>query len=264
MGNGVCGAIITSAVLSQFVYCDIMVKKEINLRRCDVVRKIILLTATFILIIGTCYASTTKVLTQDTELHPQGWIAGAITFQKGTVVVNDNGEVITGNLAFYEHLRPVGSAYEKEIGGRYAGPRLHKNDQRIIFKPDSPVTFNEEGQAISGYIANACSVVLVGKRDYFVRFQERSLLVFNADGSVSQGTLAEDTYMRPLGWRNYLPIDDGAGFLNFKSGTETFFGPAGQIIKGTIQKDFATVSGKQYKAGTTLKFSEASEPEIAQ
>lgn len=248
--------------LSQYFQSDIM-KAEISLGDGNV-KKIFLITLAILLITSAVLASpATKTLTKNTDLHPQGWISGALNFKSGTqVTLNNNSEVITGTLTNYEYLGTVGSAYEKEdVVGFFIAPVLHKNIGRIIFRPDVPLTFDDQGRVIKGYIANACSINLVDRKDYYVRFQERTYIEFNNDGSVLQGTIAEDTCLRPIGWRSFLPLDDNAGFLKFQSGTEIQFGPEGQVIKGTIAKDLV-VLGIKYPTGTILQFSESGNPQI--
>jgi hypothetical protein len=218
------------------------------------VKRIFIILLVLMLIPAIAFCSTTKVIDQDMALHPQGWPYGVLTFKGGTqVTLNENGEVITGVMRNNEELIVVGSV---SFGRNFSE---EKEFYLIYFKGDT-ITFNEKGEVISGTIGSWCFAQLIRNSGAYVKFQPNTVLAFNSDGSVKQGTLARDYDLRPTGWRNFLPLDNNAGFIKFKEGTEVIFGVSAQVIKGTIANDL-TVNGIKYPAGTILQFSDSANPQ---
>lgn len=220
-------------------------------------KRIVVFFLAFMLIPAIALCSTTKVLDRDTALHPQGWSAGTLMFKGGTqVTLNENGEAVTGIMCNSESLITAGMAFAFQAGMIIE----EKNLYHISFKGDPyPISFNEKGEVISGTLNHFYWIRLLGKTDPPVRFKN-SAIAFYPDGSVKQGTLDDSYEIRPAGWRNFLPLDDNAGFIKFQAGTEVVFGPGAQVIKGTIANDLM-VNGVRYSAGTTLQFSESAFPQ---
>lgn len=222
-------------------------------------RKIIKLIIISLMCSSLAYAAPiTKTLDKDTNLHPQGWPSGVITFKDGTSVsLNDNGEVISGTLKKEEPLILVGSAYFEA----YSDPVLNGKDIKRISLIGT-VTFNDKGEAVSGELALPAWFNLIkDNEDYPIKFDENTMIYLSPDGSVAQGTIAQSTLLRPVGWKKYLPIDDNAGFILFQSDTEIIMGADVQVLKGTIANKL-TVAGVTFPAGTTLQFSETSTPQV--
>ncbi|VBB09585.1 Hypothetical protein LUCI_4880 [Lucifera butyrica] len=206
---------------------------------------------------STAWANTTKVLERDTFLHPQGWIAGSLKFKEGTsVTLNGQGEVISGTLKNYEDLRPASNGFFA-----FTGWGTEHRPECIHFKGDTcQIVFNVQGDVVSGQIGEDAEFSIWDNNEPYVTFKYATYIEFDEHGNVKSGTITEDTDFRPLGWRNYLPKGEKAGFLKFKSGTQVFFGPEGQVSTGTIA-DNLTVNGITYPAGTKLQFSESGYPQ---
>ncbi|MBP2657260.1 MAG: hypothetical protein H6Q69_292 [Firmicutes bacterium] len=212
---------------------------------------IVFLMLMYIPVIALC--STTKVLDKDTELQPQGWTAGTLKFkQGGTVELNEQGQVISGILKSFSQLRPVASAFSHALITARIG--------NIFFQSDYNVTFDEHGHVLSGILGTDSDVCLSPNTEPYVGFKYNTAILFDKDGNLIKGTICDDTLLRPIGWKNYLPIDNNAGLIKFKAGTEVVLGANAQVIKGTIANDL-TVNGITYPAGTTLQFSESAIPQ---
>ena len=56
------------------------------------------------------------------------------------------------------------------------------------------------------------------------------------DGSVSSGTLAFDTQLRPLGWQNNSVDMSNAGFAAFTKETLITFTPEGEVTSCTLKE----------------------------
>ncbi|MDT8901224.1 hypothetical protein [Anaeroselena agilis] len=200
-------------------------------------------------------APITKTLAEDTLLHPQGDVSGSVKFKGGTsVTLNEQYEVISGTLKYYGFLIPASKGffyfYDKDL-----------HSTLMIFKPDTcPIVFNARGEVLSGQIGEDASFLIWGSASH-ATFKKNTYIEFDEQGYVKTGTIYSDITFRPLGWRNFLPLDDNAGFILFKGETEVFFGPGGQVSRGTIAKEFK-INKITYPAGTTLQFSESSDPQI--
>ncbi|MDT8901621.1 hypothetical protein [Anaeroselena agilis] len=198
--------------------------------------------------------STTKILDQDADLHPQGWTSGTLKFKQGSSVeFNEQGEVISGVLKYNEVLHSLGR-------GRFFGYPLgsHITSNYLNFKADSGITFDEHGLVISGTLTDDTYLYLIYMSEPEVKFQGGTTILFDKNGNVSKGVLNKDALLRPAGSKIFSP--NNAGFLTFKAGTEVVFGPDARVIKGTIANDI-TVKGITYLAGTTLQFNESGYPQ---
>jgi hypothetical protein len=226
------------------------------------VRKIafIAVAVTFFMASTAMVQAATITLAKDTYLHPQGWVAGSLKFKGGTkAVLNEQGEVVSGTTVYNEQLQLAGtvlSDFTDFTPSLTVSPRSKGTTfGRIRIGGESQVVFNSEGQVMSGILGETCNIKLMGKREVFVRFLQGTVISFNEDGSVRQGTLAEDMELRPVGWKNYLPIDENAGFLKFKTDTEVFFGPDAQVVRGTLAKDHG-IAGKTYPKDRVITFTQ--------
>ncbi len=176
---------------------------------------LIILALVFLVSLSQSEAATVKV-DKNTELHPQGWIAGNMLFKAGTdVTLNDKGEVISGTLKNYTFLKPAARGYSTLLDS-------------IMFKADTIVTFNERGEVMSGTLADEANIMVVKNTLPYVTFKSSTPIVFNLDGSVAIGTLKNDTYFRPVGWENNSI--ESAGFIKYKAGTELAFNNKGEVV----------------------------------
>jgi hypothetical protein len=177
-------------------------------------------------------------------------------FKSGTeVTLGENAEVISGTLA-KEHILPtagVTHCYDITAGVTTEYYNFGK------FKVGTTVSFNENGRVISGTLTGITFIKLTPDSIDYVVFSSGNI-AFNADGSVAKGTIWKDD-LCPLGWKNFLPLDDNAGFLSFAE-SEIQFGSHGQVVQGKIAEGFTTKSGKTFPAGTILQFSETEDPKI--
>jgi len=219
-------------------------------------KRILAFVLVLMLIPAIALCSTTKVLDKDTDLRPQGWTSGALTFKQGSSVeLNDLGQVITGVLKENTYsLRPAGVAYVSLA--MYVYPPYHS--WYIYYQGDRSVTFDEYGWVLSGTISSDTDAYLVPNVDPLVRFKKKTVLLFDINRNVVNGTICDDTFLCPAGWGKFLA--NSSGILKFKAGTEVVFDSNAQVIKGTIANDL-TVNGTTYPAGTTLQFSESSNPQ---
>ena len=214
-------------------------------------RKILGFFLAFIIIPVVAFCSTTKVLDQDTVFRPQGWTADALKFKQGSAVeLNDIGEVVSGITKNYEILRPIGmgSTYSDSFGIHFG---------QIVFNKGSKVVFNEQGYVISGVLGSEAVIYLIPNKEPLVAFRANNTILFDTNGNLINGTLSNDTFLRPAGSNLFL---SNGGILKFLSKTEVVFGPSAQVIKGTIAEEL-TVNGTLYPIGTSLQFSEADLPQ---
>lgn len=189
-------------------------------------------------------------LEQDTNLHPQGWVSGTLKFKKGTAVLNERGEVVSGIMKDYERLRPAGWSTLIGIDGNYID-----GASSIHYAPGL-VVFNERGEIISGILATTAGISLYNGNFPYVYFKNE--LIFNPDRSVSKGSLSYDTYLRPLGWsKQTWPIVIQSGFIKFKNDKQVVLSK-GEVVSGTLAQDteLMTTNGKRklFEAGTLVTF----------
>ncbi len=225
----------------------------------------------------------TRTLSTDTKLHPQGWSVGDfIKFRKNTVVsLNEMGEVVSGTLDKDTLLPPRG--WERVINDYYSttvhadiSPYFHRFSYRpfmgrdynviipgyghLLYKGGSVVTFSEQGDIITGTIADKATIRLVAGKYGFVTFKSGTVLTFFADGAVQSGVLDEDTHLRPVGWKGLLTGDESAGYIKFSKDKTITFNEAGEVVAGTI-KEAATLpadkgAGQEFPAGSLVVFDE--------
>ncbi|MDF2570866.1 MAG: hypothetical protein K0R55_2470 [Sporomusa sp.] len=223
----------------------------------------------------------TKTLAKDTKLHPQGWSVGDfIKFRKNTTVsLNQFGEVVSGTLDKDTLLSPRG--WDRVLNDYYSttvhadiSPYFHRFYYRpfistdynvvipsyghLLYKGGTVVTFSDQGDVISGTIADKATVRLIAGNYGFVTFKSDTTLAFYASGAVLSGVLDEDTYLRPIGWKNRLTGDDSAGFIKFNKEKTVTFNEAGEVVSGTV-KDVTTLlaedgTRKAFPAGSRVEF----------
>lgn len=181
-------------------------------------RILIILALVLLVSLSQSEAATVK-LEKNTEMHPQGWVAGKMLFKAGTeVTLNDKGEVISGILKHYTFLKPAARSYY--------------NLQE--FESDTIVTFNERGEVMSGTLAGDTDFMIVKNIPPYITFKSSTPIVFNLDGGVAIGTLNNDTYFRPVGWENNS--EESAGFIKYKAGTELAFNNKGEVVSSKSKK----------------------------
>lgn len=186
-------------------------------------KRIALLVLILLLIPATLFASEI-ILKEDTDLHPQGWIAGSLKFKSGTkVILNENGEVVSGILSGYWHwLAPVGKAetYSNRFGTSVDKPNM------VWYRGDiAPVVFNKRGQVLSGALAERTSAVLLKDAFPSVDFLAGKVLAFREDGSVESGTILEDTYFKTAATGK---------FAKYKGRSEVTFNEKGEVTSGQL------------------------------
>lgn len=214
------------------------------------------------LLLAVPYAmAETRTLDKDTGLHPQGWTVGdRVTFRKNTVVqLNTQGEVVSGTLAEDTFLRPRG--WERVINDYYYVTAYTDNglhfrrhfrffeDGRynmaipgyghLLYKGGTAVRFSEQGDVVTGTIAENASIRLGEGKYGFITFAKNNVLAFYQTGAVMSGVLAEDTALRPWGWTN-IPVQedarDAAGFIKFKAKKTVLFTEKGELLSGTLKE----------------------------
>jgi hypothetical protein len=230
-------------------------RRFISLRR--MVCAMLGLVLSFLLVIPSVQAET-KILPKDTKLHAQGWTVGdMLTFKKGTIVTtNDLGEVVSGTLKDDTLLQPRG--WERVINDYYYVsaytdmgpffPRFHRafvernyniaipGYGHLLYKGGTPVTFSEQGEAISGTIAEQATVRLVEGKYGFLTLKENTVLSFYDSGAVQSGVLDEDTNLRPAGWKTNHSASDTAGFVKFSAKKAIEFNEQGEVVAGTLKE----------------------------
>ena len=69
-----------------------------------------------------------------------------------------------------------------------------------------------------------------------IKFKKKTAVRLNDFGEVISGTLADDTYLRPVGWQQNMADNSNAGFVEFKKGTRVYFDEHGLVTAGTLKK----------------------------
>lgn len=226
----------------------------------------------------------TRTLTKDTKLHPQGWSVGDfVKFRKNTsVILNELGEVVSGTLDKDILLLPRG--WERVINDYYSAtvyteirpyfhrfyyrPFIGRDDNVIIpgyghllYKGGTVVTFSDQGDILSGTIADKATVRLLAGHYGFVTFKSDTVLRFYPSGAVLSGVLDDDTFLRPVGWKKLLTGDDSAGFIKFSKDKTITFNEAGEVVYGAIKDSTVLLSGagtrQTFSAGARVEFDEA-------
>jgi hypothetical protein len=225
----------------------------------------------------------TRTLPKDTKLHPQGWSVGDfIKFRKNTTVsLNELGEVVSGTLDKDTLLPPRGG--DRVINDYYSttvqadiSPYFHRFYYRpfigrdynvvipgyghLLYKGGTVVTFSEQGDIISGTLADKATIRLVAGKYGFVTFKSDTVLAFYPSGAIVSGVLDEDTYLRPVGWQKLLTGDDTAGFIKFSKDKTVTFNETGEVVAGTVKDATTLLNGQEarqvFPAGSLVEFNE--------
>jgi hypothetical protein len=233
---------------------------------------------------GVDAAQITKTLDNDTKITPPGIVVATWSeipkFKKGTVVtLNMYGEVLEGILAddvdlryetgiAKEAFRPTAMAYTPpQIIFIPSNTEVAPTIRVLPFKGGTKVLFNEKGEVIKGTVNGANHTIILDLSNH-INVSEGELS-FYKNGMVASCTLANDTFLRPVGWAEVLKTnftDNAAcpGFVEFKAGP-VLLNEKGEVTKGTLNKDTKLRSGsvlispgglKVYEAGTTVEFDE--------
>lgn len=235
------------------------------------------LLAALLLVSANAAFAKTITLDKDTKLVPQGWtVADDTKFKKNTsVTLNDNEQVVEGVLASDTYLRPTGwknlvsNYYYVESSAGFFPPRFFFHpfrpglvipaDGHVRYMGNKQVTFAADGTVLSGTIDNDVVLQLSDTGYGFVRFKNDTVLAFYPNGKIKNGTLAEATKLRPLGWKHNL-ADESAGFVEFKSGSSISFDENGLVTLGTLNKKtlwhYADGSIKELPAKESIAFGE--------
>lgn len=202
-----------------------------------------------------------------------------IEFKKGTTLTtNDLGEVVSGTLKDDIFLQPRGwerliddyyyvSAYA-DIGPFF--PRFHRafaersynmaipGYGHLQYKGGTPITFSEQGEVISGTIAEQATVRLVEGKYGFLSLKENTVLSFYDSGAIRSGVLDEDTNLRPVGWKTNFDASDSAGFVKFSAKHAIEFDENGEVTAGTLRETvkWRSIAGKivEFPANTAVRF----------
>lgn len=225
---------------------------------------------------GQIVSAESVTLKKDTDYYLQGHSVGeAVEFRKGTtVVLNEIGEVMEGTLNEVVWLRPVGwqsiiqdySFAAGYVDVRPFFPRMtHSTYQMALlnfghlpYKEKTKIVLNEDGLVLSGTIKEEVTIALTEDKYGFIKLKSGEEVVFYPDGKLKSGTLAEDTKLRPVGWRERLDLDrESVGYVEFRAGEDIVFDENGEVLSGTIKKSSPTLisgEGKMYADGTKLSF----------
>ena len=238
------------------------------------------MTIGFLLAVPAVQAET-KTLERNTKLYPQGWAVGdQLEFKKGTVVTNELGEVVSGTLKEDTFLQPRG--WERVINDYYYVtayadigpffPRFHRmfTDRsynmaipgygHLLYKGGTPVTFDEDGEVLSGTLAEQATVRLLAGKYGFLTFKENTVLTFYASGTVKSGVMDSDTSLRPAGWRKNSAADDSAGFVKFSAKKVVTFNEQGEVVAGNLKESVkwraADGTAAEFPANAAVRFDE--------
>ncbi|MDT8901596.1 hypothetical protein [Anaeroselena agilis] len=211
-------------------------------------------------------APSTRTLDEDTLITPPGVIAAhgdwGIKFKKGTVVtLNENGEVLEGTLASSVRLPCVAGGPFYYTWIPYGGIELKPN-RLLDFKAGTRVTFNGKGEVIKGTVTGNFIEIPVSQTDY-IRLSDNTEVSFHENGMIATCTLNYKTYLRPVGWRQIMNVNNTStellpGLVQFRKETRLVLNDKCEVIKGTLNKDTKLLSPsgyiKVYEAGTTVEF----------
>ena len=189
------------------------------------------------------------------KLIPQGWTVGEdVKFKKGTTVqLTEYGQVTQGVLGETTYLRPTGWKnlindyyYMERISGVWHPRFFYPVGARfgaalptyghVRYKSGEQIVFDADGCVLEGVIDENITVTLKPGKYGFVKLRDGKLVSFYADGCLKAGTLDEDTKLRPAGWQEGYGGDEGAGFIEFKGGTQAEFNESGEVVQGTLNK----------------------------
>jgi hypothetical protein len=130
----------------------------------------------------------------------------------------------------------------------------------LLYKGGTVVTFSEQGDIISGTLADKATIRLVAGKYGFVTFKSDTVLAFYPSGAIVSGVLDEDTYLRPVGWQKLLTGDDTAGFIKFSKDKTVTFNETGEVVAGTVKDATTLLNGQEarqvFPAGSLVEFNE--------
>lgn len=223
-----------------------------------------------------------KIVGDETKFHPQGWSVGdEIALKKGTTVdLNEMGEVISGTLKEDEFLCPCGwkrviNDYYYVTGYLEDTPYWHRfhpafwegsykmeipGYHHLLFKSGTAITFSTKGDVLSGTLAGQAVLRLMDDQYGFITCKENTLLEFYDSGAIRSAILAEDTALRPLGWRKIVQDPAAAGFITFSANKTILFDENGYVTAATLKKptNLLAANGKiqTFPANTAVHFTE--------
>ena len=238
---------------------------------------------------GVSAAQITKTLANDTRITPPGLIVAAWSeipkLKKGTVVtLNMYGEVLEGILAEdvdlpYEtgttqnSIKPTAMAYTPPPFIYIPSYTDTTPTNRVLpFKGGTKVTFNDKGEVIRGTLNGSTQNIVLNPTNHIAVSEGE--ISFHKNGMLALCRLANDSYLRPVGWSqiltdNFTDAMACSGFVEFKAGKPIWLNDKGEVIKGTLNKDTKlrsvtkltlsdiVVTGvKVFEAGTTVEFDE--------
>ena len=237
---------------------------------------------------GAAAAPMTKKLDNDTKITPPGFIVATWSeipkFKKGTVVtLNMYGEVLEGVLAEdvnlpYEtgmtqnSIKPTAMTYTVPMFVYVPAMDQRPTNRVLPFKAGTKVVFNDRGEAIKGTLVGSDHNIVLNPTNHIA--VSRGEISFHNNGMLALCTLANNSYLRPVGGSQVLTenfADDMAclRFVEFKAGESILLNAKGEVIKGTLNKatklrslltfligDVEVGEAKVFEAGTEVEFDE--------
>lgn len=216
----------------------------------------------------------TQTLEKDTRITPPRVMAikrvEMPMFKKGTVVtLNEYGEVLEGILAEDINLPyETGTSRNSAATVSYTVPQYifiptvtePQPQYRVLrFKDGTKVVFNDKGEVTRGTVCSDRSVMLTQSNHIWVSDGE---IRFYKNGLIAICTLADDYYLRPVGW-SQISTENNANIIctrliEFKGKKPVELNEKCEVTKGTLSKDTKLMSPigimKVYEAGTTVEF----------
>jgi hypothetical protein len=218
-------------------------------------------------------ARITKTLDENTRIMPRGVVVtkwdNIPKFKKGTVVtLNEYGEVFEGILAAdvslpYEtgisqdSLKPAG--YTPMPFYVFSNTTTTTTNRVLSFKSGTKITFNDKGEVSKGTLNSSNQSIALNQSTY-IEVSEGEVS-FHKNGMLATCTLANDSYLRPVGWskiltENYTNNSACPGFVEFKARKLIVLNDKGEVIKGTLNKEtklLSPVGIKVYEAETAVE-----------
>lgn len=219
-------------------------------------------------------ARITKTLDDNIRIMPHGVVVttwdNIPKFKKGTVVtLNEYGEVFEGILAAdvslpYEtgisqdSLRPAG--YTPMPFYVVSNSYTTTANRILTFKGGTKITFNDKGEVSRGTLSSSNQSIALNQATY-IQVSDGEVS-FHKNGMLATCTLANDSYLRPVGWSKILTENDTnnsacSGFVEFKARRPIVLNEKGEVVKGMLNKDTKLLSPsgiKVYEAETTVEF----------
>lgn len=217
-------------------------------------------------------SAESRLLQKDAKLHPQGWSVGELVEFKGstTVMLNQWGEVVTGTLDKDTWLTPRGwdrivqeyyyvtaTSDMRPWFFRYSLPAVDRqytiaipDHGHLLYKGGTEVTFDDQGNVLSGTLKEKVIIRLVEGRYGFITAKGGTMLEFSPSGAVLSAVLEEDTLLRPAGWQLNANGSDTAGFMKFSKGKKITFNELGEVLSGTLKEQTALLT----EAGVSTLF----------